>query len=137
MTCRIMIIFIKIDLLELSFISTGILVGSWLFYIQFFLYWNFFGCMLGVFWRFEHETSYIGTSRFKVILACQEVLEWVWPPHRLQACPENIPNMKSFACKAINFLTNSLVGVKDNSFVQDCRVSILDKLWLLVCSTLV
>ena len=33
-----------------------------------------------VVWRFEHRTFYISSLRIKLILACQEVLWWVWPP---------------------------------------------------------
>jgi hypothetical protein len=30
-------------------------------------------------WRFEQGTFFIGSLRVKLILACQEVLGWVWP----------------------------------------------------------
>ena len=65
--------------IELSSNSTWLLVGGWLFYIQCLPLWGTFGACLEVVWRFEQRTFYIGSWRVKLILACQEVLKWIWP----------------------------------------------------------
>jgi hypothetical protein len=48
--------------------------------------------------RFKQRTFYIGSLRFKLILACQEVLNWVWPSmnlntllfHQIQTLPPSM-----------------------------------------------
>jgi hypothetical protein len=115
--------------IELSFNSTWLLVGSWLFCLQNLPCLVSFWCMRGgyVVWRFEHRTFYIGSWRVKLVLACQEVLKWVWssmnwyrmfyvktstlPPRMHQKLTEH-----GKICKQNNQLpTKSHVELKDNS----------------------
>ena len=108
--------------LELFYNPTRVLVESWLFYIQYFPYFVSFRCMLELVWRVMGWTSSIlywimeGQTHY---LACQEVLNWVWPlknqyrrllyfyflfqtPHRLQACTKQLLNTNFFVCKMAN-----------------------------------
>ena len=62
----------------LSSNSTWFIVDTWLFCRQYLPSLVSLWCMLEVVWRLEWRTSYITSLRFKLILACQEVLKQVW-----------------------------------------------------------
>jgi hypothetical protein len=67
------------NILELSPNSTWLLVGSWLFCIQHLPHLGSLQCMLGGSGGLNKEHSILVPQKFELILACQEVLKWVWP----------------------------------------------------------
>ena len=73
--------------IDLSSNSTWLFLRSWLFCIhQHLLCSVSFWCMLGGIVKIWTRTFYIGSLRVKLIMACQEVLNWVWlsmNPNRL------------------------------------------------------
>ena len=70
----------------LKFISSWSFILKTRFFlaVRYFVYNTFCdqeicGACLEVVWRFEWRTFYISSLKVKLILACQEVLKWVWP----------------------------------------------------------
>lgn len=100
--------------LKLSFNSTGILVGSWMIWIQYFLCSIIFWCILGILCRLERSIFYISSLRVRSHFgmwrgAKTSVAQYtnfecslLKPPHRLQACTNNLSNMESITCKTTN-----------------------------------
>jgi hypothetical protein len=64
--------------LELSSNSAWLLVGSWLFCTQHLPCSVSFRCRLGGTSGEVWRTIYIDSLKIELILACQEVLKWVW-----------------------------------------------------------
>lgn len=60
--------------IELSYNSTGLLVGSWLLWIQHFSFAVSFGACLELAWRFEQRTIYISSLRATMSLDLDEVV---------------------------------------------------------------
>ena len=100
--------------LGLSFGSMVLLVGSWIFCIQYVPCAGSFWCMFGVGVGFKWRTFCIGSLRGKLVLAPLGMPKPFWPsmnhyrmsfiqtPHQLQACTENIPNMENVVCEITN-----------------------------------
>ena len=82
--------------------------------------------------------------RVKLILACQEVLKWVWPswtniecsmfkpPHYLHACTKNLPTHGKFYKQNNQLLTKSHVELNNNSIVKRVIISPLTE-WNVWC----
>jgi hypothetical protein len=61
--------------IELSYISTGLLVRSWLLWIQRFPFAISFGACLELVWRFERRAIYIISLRATMSLELDEVVQ--------------------------------------------------------------
>ena len=90
--------------LELSFNSTGILVGSWLFCKQYFPCVISFLCMLGVGVGVWTKNIFIGSLSAKLTLAPLDMPKWLWFkfPHQLQAWNKTLQNTEHVVWKSAN-----------------------------------
>ena len=106
----------SLGVLELSSNSSWVLVGSWLFCLQ-----N--PSCLEVMWRFEQRTFYIISLRVELIFStywiCQNEFDPQWtdigcslfkPPHDLQTCTKNVPNIEGFVSKTTNSLPEVMMS---------------------------
>ena len=82
-------------------------------------------------WRFEQKTFYIGSLRVKFILAPIEFAKmsltlnapiyyvvFLKPPHDLQTCTKNLPNMEGSVSKNNQLHTKSHDELEDKSIVS-------------------
>ena len=86
-----------------------------------------FGACLESMWMFERRTFYIGSLRFELILACQEVLRWERPPMnrckiffvqistRTPSMHWKLTGYGKFCMQNKQLPTKSTVELKDNS----------------------
>jgi hypothetical protein len=116
------------QILESSSNSSWLLVGSWLFCLQNLPCLVSFWCMRGGSVEVWTKKFYFGSCRVKLILACQEVLKWVWPfmnRYRMVFCSNlhTTPRMHQKLTKHGRFCKqNNQLPTKNHDVLEDYSI---------------